>query len=281
MKAISQSLFPKRAPDIHKYAAGTVAVVGGSARYPHAPVIAALGARAAGAGLVQLVAPDESRAAAGCHVPEATFTSLAPACKFPKADVVAVGMGLGAERAAEELLHRLLQSAGRVVIDADALAVLAGWRARGAALPAVDGRAFVLTPHEGEAARLLDCRPDEVHADRPSALRRIVERYGSVVVLKGRHTLVGAPGRDDVFECGAGNPFMAMGGMGDLLSGIVAARWARLVRCGADDPFGAASAAVWLHAAASDSIVMADPPGDPSIANTARAVSSIRTMQER
>ena len=263
MKAISQSLFPKRAPDIHKYAAGTVAVVGGSARYPHAPVIAALGARAAGAGLVQLVAPDESRAAAGCHVPEATFTSLAPACEFPKADVVAVGMGLGAERAAEELLHRLLQSAGRVVIDADALAVLAGWRARGAALPAVEGRAFVLTPHEGEAAR------------------RIVERYGSVVVLKGRHTLVGAPGRDDVFECDAGNPFMAMGGMGDLLSGIVAARWARLVRCGADDPFGAASAAVWLHAAASDSIVMADPPGDPSIANTARAVSSIRTMQER
>ena len=122
--------------------------------------------------------------------------------------------------------------------------------------------------------------------DRVAAIRRIVERYHAVVVLKGPRTLVAAPGRDEVFACEAGNPFMALGGMGDLLAGVLAARWAYLAKQGglADEPsraFTAACAAVWLHATASDSIVRADPPGDPSIAATAQAIASIRVMMER
>jgi NAD(P)H-hydrate epimerase len=278
-----QDAFPKRPFDLHKYTAGTVTIVGGCAHFMHAPVIAGLGARAAGAGLVQLVVPDASRIAAGNLVPEATFTKQTPACVPPRADVTAIGMGLGTSQNAEMLLSRLLSgSAGRFVLDADALTILANWYARKSRpLPVTEGQSLVLTPHAGEAARLLDCSPDDVLADRTSTLRRIADRYRAVVVLKGPHTLVGAPGHDGVFTCEAGNPFMAMGGMGDLLSGVIAARWARLARGGRDDALLAASASTWLHATASDSIVFADPPGDPSIVNTARVIASIRVSLER
>ena len=74
---------------------------------------------------------------------------------------------------------------------------------------------------------------------------------------------------------------MAMGGMGDLLSGILAARWAYLAKNADGDPFTAAASAVWLHATASDTLVNANPPGDPSIANTAHAVASLRVALER
>ena len=117
-------------------------------------------------------------------------------------------------------------------------------------------------------------------------MRQIVDRYHAVVVLKGPRTLVAAPGRADIFACEAGNPFMAMGGMGDLLAGVLAARWAYLAKQGAlaNEParaFTAAAAAVWLHASASDAIVRAEPPGDPSIVNTAHAVASLRVRLER
>ena len=167
------------------------------------------------------------------------------------------------------------------------ITVLANWYAQKPnALPVADGQTLVLTPHAGEAARLLVCRSEDIQIDRVAAIRRIVERYHAVVVLKGPRTLVAAPGRDEVFACEAGNPFMALGGMGDLLAGVLAARWAYLAKQGvlADEPsraFTAACAAVWLHATASDSIVRADPPGDPSIAATAQAIASLRVMMER
>ena len=277
--------FPKRPLDLHKYSAGTVTVVGGSAHYIHAPVIAGLGARAAGAGLVQLVVPDASRIAAGALVPEATFTKLTPTCVPPRADVTVVGMGLGTAQNSEMLVSRILSgSSGRFVLDADALGILAKWYAtRPRAQANVEGQALVLTPHAGEAARLLACTPEDVQSDRPAAVRRIVERYRATVVLKGPHTLVAAPGRDEIFTCPAGNPFMALGGMGDLLSGALAARWAFLSksRPDPDAAFLAACAAVWLHASASDALVNADPPGDPSVANTAHALASLRVALEK
>ena len=280
--------FPPRPVESHKYSVGVVTVVGGSACYNHAPVIAGLGARAGGAGLVQLVVPNASRIAAGALVPEATFTKLTPACVPPRADVAVIGMGLGSTPSAEMLVSRLLSgSAGRFVLDADALTVLANWYARKPmALPVTKGQTVVLTPHAGEAARLLACGAEDVQRDRAAAVRQIVDRYHAVVVLKGARTLVAAPGHADVFACEAGNPFMAMGGMGDLLAGILAARWAYLAKRGtlADEhacAFTAAAAAVWLHAAASDSIVHAEPPGDPSIVNTAQAVASLRVRLER
>ena len=263
--------FVKRPKDANKYSVGTVAVVGGSEHYAHAPVIAGLGARVAGAGLVQLVVPDTSRFAAGALVPEATFAELVPTCVPPKADVLVIGMGLGVSVSTEAIVSRLLSGAkGRFVLDADALTILASWRGcRGGSDP-IDGQELILTPHEGEAARLLGWKREEVSSDRLRAAKAIADRYGATVVLKGAGTLVVSADVVRVYENRTGNPFMALGGMGDLLSGIIGARWAYLK----GDPFLAAASSVWLHGLASDTVVAA--AHDPSIVNTAQAVGSLR-----
>ena len=271
-----QAAFPKRPLDANKRTVGTVTVVGGSGHYIHAPVIAAMGARAAGAGLVQLVVPDASRIAAGVHVPEATFTKLTATCVPPKADVAVIGMGLGVSVTAEVIVSRLLSGAGgRFVLDADALAVLASWYGRTDGYDPAKGQELILTPHEGEAAKLLGWDRARVSSDRPAALREIVDRYGATVVLKGARTLVVSADGARVYENVTGNPYMALGGMGDLLAGVVGARWAYLK----GDPFLAAAASVWLHGAASDALVADD--GDPSLANTASRIGSLRVHLER
>lgn len=305
-----KAAFPPRPLDSHKYSVGTVTVVGGSSHFISAPAIAALGARAGGAGLVQLVVPDATRLTAAALVPEATYTKLGPTCVFPRADVTVVGMGLGVSASSEVVVSKLLSgSSGRFILDADALSVLANWYAAKHGYHPTPGQTLVLTPHAGEAARLLACKAEDVQKDRPAAARRIVERYRAIVVLKGAHTLVAAPDTDAIFTCPAGNPFMALGGMGDLLSGLLAARWAYLAHARdaaekktadkapprsstrhlslpplADETAVAtlaASAAVWLHAAASDRLVAATPPVDPSVVHTAAAAASFRVELER
>jgi NAD(P)H-hydrate epimerase len=279
MKALPQELngaFPSRASDASKYSVGTVTVVGGCGRYIHAPVIAALGSRCAGAGLVQLVVPDASRIAAGALVPEATFTKLVATCVPPKADVTVIGMGLGVSVSTEVIVSRLLSgSSGRFVLDADALAILAGWYGKNDGYDPAAGQELVLTPHVGEAAKLLGWTREEVAADRRRAAMEIVERYGATVILKGERTLVVSADGRRCFENSTGNPFMAVGGMGDLLAGAVGARWAYLK----GDPFLAAASAVWMHGAASDEVVESD--GDPSITNTAAAIGSLRVRLEK
>lgn len=265
--------FPSRPINANKYSVGTVTVVGGSSRFINAPVIAGLGARAAGAGLVQLVVPDASRLAAGALLPEATFTKLTATCVPPKADVTVVGMGLGVSVSTEVIVSRLLSgSCGRFVIDADALTILANWYGRTDGYDPAKGQELVLTPHEGEAARLLGWTKEQVSADRLATARAIVDRYGATVVLKGAHTLVVSSDGKRVYENKSGNPFMAMGGMGDLLAGVLGARWAYLK----GDPFLAAASAVWLHGAASDSLIA--KAKDPSIVHTAEEVGSLRVQ---
>ena len=270
-----EEAFVKRPVDANKYSVGTVSIVGGSGHYIHAPVIAALGARAAGAGLVQLVVPDASRIAAGALVPEATFTKLVATCVPPKADVTVIGMGLGVSVSTEVIVSRLLSgSRGRFVIDADALAILASWYGRSDGYDPAKGQELILTPHEGEAAKLLGWSREKVSADRLATAKEIVDRYGATVILKGARTLVVSSDGKRVYENESGNPAMAMGGMGDLLAGIIGARWAYL-KC---DPFLAAASSVWLHGAASDELVAA--AGDPSIVNTAAHVGSLRVRLE-
>ena len=268
--------FKARERDANKYSVGTVTVVGGSTHYIHAPVIAALGARSAGAGLVHLVVPDASRICAGALVPEATFVKLAPTCVPPAADVSVIGMGLGKTLNSEVLVSRLLSEArGRFVLDADALAILAGWYGRTDGYDPANGQELILTPHEGEAAKLLGWKREQVVAERLHAAKEIVERYGATVVLKGAHTLVVSSDGARVYENLCGNPFMAMGGMGDLLAGTIAARWAYLK----GDPFLVAASAVWLHSTASDRVVAALK--DPSIVNTAAEIGALRVELDR
>lgn len=269
--------FRPRPTAADKYAVGTVAVIGGSSRFPHAPVFAGLGARAAGAGLIRLAVPDASRAAAAVHVPEATFADpdLTAASKHADVTVIGMGLGMGAETVAR--VDRLLAGAsGRFVLDADALTALA---CRGAStsngfVPRPD-QELVLTPHEGEAARLLGVPREAIAADRPAAVRRLVARYRATVVLKGARSLVLSADGKRFFENPTGNPYMAMGGMGDLLAGVIAARWAALK----GDPFVASASAVWLHGAAGDRLI--ESGGDPSIATIAAVLGAMRVQLER
>lgn len=266
-----KSAFRAREREANKYSVGTVTVVGGSGRFLHAPIIAGLGARAAGAGLVQLVVPDASRIAAGVHLPEATFTKLTATCVPPKADVTVVGMGLGLSVSSEVIVSRILSgSQGRFVLDADALSVLAQWYGRTDGYEPAKGQELVLTPHEGEAARLLGVTREEIHSDRLKSAEELAERYGATVVLKGASSLVVSADGKRVYENKSGNPFMAMGGMGDLLAGVVAARWAYLK----GDPFEALAASVWLHGAASDALIAEGD--DPSIVASARKIGAMR-----
>jgi NAD(P)H-hydrate epimerase len=263
--------FRQRPVDANKYTVGTVTIVGGSGHYIHAPVIAGLGARVAGAGLVQLVVPDASRICAGSLVPEATFTKLVATCVPPKADVNVIGMGLGISVSTEVILSRLLSgSKGRFVLDADALSILANWYGKKDGYDPAKGQELVLTPHEGEAARLLGWTKEQVSADRLATAKEIVDRYGATVVLKGARTLVVSADGSKVYENRTGNPFMALGGMGDLLAGMIGARWAYLK----GDPFLAAASAVWMHGAASDEVVKSAL--DASVVNTANTVGSMR-----
>lgn len=267
--------FAARDCDANKYTVGTVAIVGGSVNFPHAPAIAALGARAAGAGLVRLVAPAGTRVAAAMLVPEATLSRLSVTCVPPRSDVMALGMGLGLGRATETLVTRLISGAsGRYVLDADALTELAAWYgSKGGYKPETE-QEIILTPHEGEAARLLGWNREQVANARKDAALEIAARYHAVVILKGNHTLVVSADGKRIYENNSGNPFMAMGGMGDLLAGVVAARWAYYK----NDAYLAAAAAVWLHARASD--ILVSRRGDPSIVNTAAAIGALRVELE-
>jgi NAD(P)H-hydrate epimerase len=125
------------------------------------------------------------------------------------------------------------------VVDADALNALAQ-----SPMHRTD---WILTPHAGEAARLLAVTSQEIQRDRPQAASAIAERYGGVCVLKGAGTLVAAAGDSRLHRCDAGNPGMAIGGMGDVLTGVIAALVAQGLPL-AD----AARAGVWVHATAGD-----------------------------
>ena len=274
--AMEKEAFRPRPAAADKYSIGVVCVAGGAPRYPHAPVIAALGARAAGAGLVHLVAPEESRFAAGAHVPEATFLELDGGVAPPRADVAVVGMGLEPSGDGRMLFAKFVSGGfRRVVADAGALSVMAAMRGGKAGLGVVaEGVELVITPHEGEAARLLGCERADVAADRKAAALELAGVYGATVALKGAHTLVVSSDRSRTYENETGNPCLAAGGAGDLLSGVIGARWAYLK----GDPFVAVASSVWLHGAAADAVVAGGR--DPSMANIASAIGSMRVKLE-
>lgn len=264
---ILRTMFAQRERFAHKYTVGTVGIVGGSRRFPHAPIISALGARAAGAGLVSLSVPDESRFAAAVHVPEAIFAEDGSA---PKGDVLAIGPGLGLdEESRRRATDALTGGAERFVIDADALTLLAN-----GAIPRPKSAEVVLTPHEGEAARLLAVTREEIRRDRRGAAREMASKFGAHVVLKGPGTLVVSSDGSRLYENMTGNPQMALGGMGDLLCGVIAARWSAAKA----DTFASVASAVWLHSSASDELVA--KKGDPSLVSTAAKIGELRVLLE-
>jgi NAD(P)H-hydrate epimerase len=164
-----------------------------------------------------------------------------------RADAVVIGPGLGQDEWARALLQRVLAAPLPLVVDADGLNLLA-------AAPVKRGN-WIVTPHPGEAARLLGRTTTDVQLDRLGAVRTLVERYAGVAVLKGACTLVAAD-TEQVRVCDRGNPGMAAAGMGDVLSGVIGGvlvQHPELAR--------AAHASVLLHALAGDSAAAAGERG--------------------
>ncbi len=229
---------PRRHRDSHKGSHGRVLCIGGDHGSGGAILICAEAALRSGAGLVRVHTRPDHVAALLSRLPEA-MASADDEVDMAWATVVSIGPGLGRQAWGRALWQRAVDAGGALVVDADALNELA---AQPCALPAD----AILTPHPGEAARLLDTATADIQRDRPAALRALVDRYACTVVLKGAGTLVGAPGRCPALV-DAGGPALAVGGTGDVLAGVIAA-----LRAQGLPAFEAACAGAVLHGAAGD-----------------------------
>ena len=233
-----------RARDAHKGLFGRVLCIGGDHGKGGAAILCAEAAMRAGAGLVEVATRAAHLPALLARRPEAMGHAVERVADvadlLERASVVALGPGLGTEPWGRVMFGAALAAGKPLVLDADALNLLA---ARPRPLPA----GTILTPHPGEAANLLGTDARRVQSDRFGAARALCERHDVVVVLKGAGTIVAAPGRPPRVVDG-GNPGMSVAGMGDLLTGIVAA-----LRAQGLAPIAAASAGAALHAGAGDS----------------------------
>ncbi|MGD2136842.1 MAG: NAD(P)H-hydrate dehydratase [Gammaproteobacteria bacterium] len=226
----------------HKGDHGHVLVIGGDTGMVGAARLAGEAALRTGAGLVSLAtrAAHAGIIAASCPELMAHGVESVPDLKalLKRATVVAIGPGLGQSAWARSLLSAVLETSRPLVLDADALNLLAR--------EPIGGNNWVLTPHPGEAARLLQQDTAAIQADRFTAVRALTDKYGGTAVLKGAGTLVHTADQP-VAVCTAGNPGMATAGMGDVLSGVIAG----LVAQGMT-PAQAAVDGVCAHACAGD-----------------------------
>ncbi|MEO8063219.1 MAG: NAD(P)H-hydrate dehydratase [Pseudomonadota bacterium] len=242
------SSLPRRQRDAHKGTSGRVLIVGGGGGMPGALRLAGTAALRVGAGLVSVAGAVENLVAVTAGNPELIYLPASSATSLDEpmraADVLAIGPGLGQADWAQSLWAQARAVTGvPVIVDADALNLLASSPVK---LPAD----WIITPHPGEAARLLGVQIPEVQHDRLGAVRELVARYGAVTVLKGAGTLVAsaADGGTEVFICERGNPGMATAGMGDVLTGVIAGLRAQI-----PDSARAARVGVLVHALAGDS----------------------------
>jgi NAD(P)H-hydrate epimerase len=250
-----RELIAPRTADSHKGDYGHVLVVAGSRGKTGAAHLAAVGALRSGAGLVTVATP------AGCQPILAAMGAeyMTEALRETEAglhgdgvdrvlemarDVLAVGPGLGQARATREFIIQLIDRATMpLVIDADGLNAFTDDPDR---LSGREGRDVIITPHPGEMARLVGMSTDEVQASRLEIARNFAVAHRVYVVLKGHRTLIATPD-EKVFINPTGNPGMATGGTGDVLTGMIAAWLAQLL-----DAEAACKLAVYLHGMAGD-----------------------------
>jgi len=237
-----QIALPRRARTTHKGQQGHVLIVGGGLGMPGAVRLAGEACLRVGAGLVTVVTCNEHITTLAAGRPELMCSAVISGKELVRfidqADVIAIGPGLGRGEWAQSLFTAVINSDKPLVVDADALNLLA--------LQPIKRGNWILTPHPGEAGRLLGSRTQDIQSARMQSAHEIAQRFGGVVVLKGAGTLVcdesSTPG-----ICDRGNPGMAVPGMGDVLTGILAGIAAQ---CG--DLSLAARAGVYAHAVAGD-----------------------------
>ena len=251
---------PRRADDVNKVTAGRVLVVGGSRDMAGAPSLAALGALRAGAGLVLVAVPASVQSTVAGFQAETLTTGLPESkqgglgsaaidtvrTRAEGYDPIQVRTQADRPSPTQNVVRSLAtQLTGPLVLDADGLFAFGG------VLEQLKERAgpTVLTPHEGEAARLLGITSSQVREDRGAAAQRIAEQAGAVVALKGPNTLVTDGTR--LYLNASGGPSLATGGTGDVLAGILGALSAQLDANGLP-PFETTCAGVYVHGAAGD-----------------------------
>lgn len=245
-QALAERWLSPRATGAHKGDFGPLLCIGGDAGYSGAILLAAETALRAGAGVTTVACAPATAAGIWLHRPELMAqavtqrAALTPLIRQAKALVA--GPGLGQGDLGRELWPALADVDRIHVLDADGL----NWLAQNPQTHA----ARIITPHPGEAARLLQTTVAEVQRDRRAAVVALQHQYGGVVVLKGAGTLIADASR--LWQCPAGNPGMATPGMGDVLAGLVGALLVQDV-----DLFHAAALAVSLHARAADQVARA------------------------
>lgn len=238
---VPTSVFKKRDKESHKGMFGHVLVIGGEIGMSGAARLACEAALRTGAGLVSLATRYAHASMINSARPEIMSypAERENEIKFliEKATVIAVGPGLGKSEWAATLFAAAINSDKPLIIDADALNLLA--------MEPLKRDNWILTPHPGEAARLLNISAAEIQADRFSAVENLVEKYGGTVVLKGNGSLIRSNGI--TYLCDKGNPGMASGGMGDVLTGVISSLLAQKFSF-----TDASNIGVHLHAMAGD-----------------------------
>lgn len=236
--------FGTRPLDSHKGLFGHVLVVGGDIGMPGSVRLAAEGALRTGAGLVTVLThPTHAstitigRPELICYGVDKLDTAIKATIK--KATMIVLGPGLGQSAWSKQLFDAIMTESTPKIIDADGL----NWLAQSQYTPSKD---WVLTPHPGEAARLVGCSTQAIQQDRIKAVLNLVNKYSGVVVLKGSQSMI-ATTQEPLTSCSHGNPGMASPGMGDLLSGIIAGCKAQGLTL-----WQAARAGVFIHAMAGD-----------------------------
>ena len=245
----------RRRLDTYKGDYGHVLVIGGSVGLTGAPVLCALGALRIGAGLVTVGVPGDIYPIVASHLVEAMPVPLGDGgyltsamlprmlALMDRADVLAIGPGLSQQPATQRCIRQLLlQLTKPMVVDADALNALVGHEE---ILQRIKGP-VILTPHTGEMARLVRRPIADIWANRRPVALAAAKQWGVLVVLKGRRTVIAHPsGKVEINK--TGNPGMATGGMGDVLTGVIAGLLGQK-----GDPMTAASIGVNIHGAAGD-----------------------------
>jgi len=241
----------------HKGTSGKLVIIGGANTMSGSIVLAGLGALYTGSGWVKLIPLDPNFPNLIDSYPELMI--YRPGKQLPSEilqeinpDVIVIGTGLGQSESSLDWLMATLEHQSPIVIDADGLNLLSQHpqlheqiRNR--------SNCVIMTPHPGEAARLLNSSSQVVQSDRVLAMKQLIAQYHAIVVLKGHHTLVGMP-EEDILTCISGNSGMACAGMGDVLSGALGSLIAQGLRHHLS-PWQASCLAVEVHARAGDLLV--------------------------
>lgn len=240
-------IFQPRQHNSNKANFGTVAIIGGAMGMQGAVILAGRAALYSGAGRI-LAGFIESPPAFDAQQPE-LMCRLAKQVPIQDATVVVTGPGLGQSSASVDMVRHVLQNAPVLVMDADALNIMA----QQPELPALCQRrkplSTLLTPHPLEAARLLGCSVEEIQADRIAAAKNLAQKYAALIILKGSGTILAHPHGHIVINP-TGNAGLATGGTGDVLAGVCGSLAAQH-----HNVWQAALAATWLHGAAADNLV--------------------------